>query len=118
MPKGRHGELVNAVKDYLTSLGWVGIKTQTARVVMTGKGGKVRAIRTGTPGWPDLTGCMLMTDGIHAGPLIGRMVCAEIKIGKDTLSEAQLDMHARLVKAGALVLTVRDSLDGLRKVLP
>ena len=92
----RHSALLTACCDYVAARGGLLTKMQAGRV-RVGKGW----IHMGKRGWPDAVGLL------PGGQFLG----VEVKIGRDTVNEAQARMHAEIQKRGGVVVVVRDLRD-------
>ena len=95
-------DLEHAIRDYLTLKRWLVWKNSAGII---GRGG--RLFKAGTVGLPDL---MALRDG--------RLLCIEVKAGKDTLRDDQVRWLADAEKHGALTVVARslqDVIDRLEK---
>lgn len=68
---------------------------------------KLTVMRTGRPGWPDVSGIFQ-----------GRPVFIEVKTDSGRLSEDQEKVHARLRQGGALVIVARSAKDVEEHLIP
>lgn len=91
-------DVVKACLSYLRVVGWVACRTNTAQLTLPGKNGTIRVLRTGMPGWPDITG--------HTPD--GKALYVECKWGKGRLSDEQLAFQERAVKAGCVHIVAYD----------
>lgn len=98
-----HGALVRACLEYLRLRGIHAWQAQ-AGAVRTRQG---RWVRLSPAGTPDILGIV---------PGSGRLIGIEVKTGKGRRNKAQRAWHEAALRAGALVLTVRDVRELVRLV--
>jgi hypothetical protein len=93
--KNSPNDLVKAIEQYLTMLGWFVWRNNTGAAKMPSG----RLVRFGVPGAADVIGCK---------PPDGRMVAVEGKTGTGRMSKAQRAWRDRFVAAGGLFVECRD----------
>lgn len=98
--------LLKACMEYLTLKGGQVIRNNTGLLFIKDASGKSRAIKTGSPGSPDLIAFMPQ----------GRVLCVECKSKKGRLTDSQKGFIEALRKNGHEVVVVR-SLDELMEVV-
>lgn len=98
--------LIRACMDYLAIRGAQVIRNNTGLLFIKDENGKSRAIKTGSPGSPDLIAFLPE----------GRVLCIECKSKKGKLSDLQKDFIEKLRKNKHEVIVVR-SLEDLMEVI-
>ena len=98
---------IDLTKACCQLLAWAGFglveRQNTGVAMLTGKGGKPRPVRFGTPGRPDIEAFIPGSKG--------RKLCVETKVGKGRLSPAQRDYLRQAHTCGACCLVVRDEVE-------
>lgn len=108
--KGREGDLVRACIQLLTARGWLALRQNVARIVLTDAKGKRRMLRQGEVGMVDVLAFMGF-NGVYTDVL-----GIECKRPGNKPTPEQLDMHARLRAHHVRVLTIYDIADLAKEI--
>lgn len=82
-------------------------RSNRVKAVVIGRRGRRRMIDAGVDGQADITGIANIEHIVTGGPL-GLRLEIEVKSGKDTLSEAQMNFRGMIRSLGGIYIVARD----------